>query len=275
MKRIIVPIDFSSYSENAFLTSLKLAEKTKCKVTCINVVSTLLDWKFLSKEQKAQHQDILDLEAEAKEKMREFLAGHRLHGVAVEADIEVGVPRQVILDAADSMKADLIVIGAYGKDYQDGKVLGSNLQYILRNANCPVLAVKQVMSGNDLRKVVFASLFNESSKQAFAKMKHILKNFKSSVHFLIVSTPSNFVDTPTAEATMDAYAKGNEDLVIHKHVFNYPETENGIVEFAKSRKMGFIAIASGNRKGSAYYQVGVTDTVLFKTDLAVLSVKIE
>jgi hypothetical protein len=106
-------------------------------------------------------------------------------------------------------------------------------------------------------------------------MKQILKNFKSSVHFLMVNTPSNFADSISAESAMDAYAKGNEDLVIHKHVFNYPETENGIVEFAKSRKMGFIAIASGNRKGSAYYQVGVTDTVLFKTDLPVLSVKIE
>jgi nucleotide-binding universal stress UspA family protein len=275
MKRIIVPIDFSSFSENAFLTALKLAEKTKSKVTCINVVSTLLDWKFLSKEQKAHHQDILDLETEAKEKMKEFLAGHRMHAVTVEAEVEIGVPRQVILDAADSTKADLLVIGAYGKDYQEGKVLGSNLQFILRNANCPVLAVKQVMSGNDLRKVVFASLFNESSKPAFAKIKQILKNFKSSVHFLMVNTPSNFVDSITAESTMHAYAKGNEDLVIHQHVFNYPETENGIVEFAKSRKMGFIAIASGNRKGSAYYQVGVTDTVLYKTDLPVLSVKID
>ena len=275
MKRIIVPIDFSSFSENAFLTALRLAEKTKSKITCINVVSTLLDWKFLSKEQKAQHQDILDMEAETRDKMKEFLSNHRLHAVTVETAVEIGVPRQMILDVAESLKADLIVIGAYGKDYQEGKVLGSNLQHILRNATCPVLAVKQVMSGNDLRKVVFASLFNEGSKPAFAKMKQILKDFKSSVHFLMVNTPTNFVDSITAESTMHAYAKGNEDLVIHHHVFNYPETENGIVEFAKSRKMGFIAIASGNRKGSAYYQVGVTDTVLFKTELPVLSVKIE
>lgn len=275
MKRIIVPIDFSSFSENAFLTALRLAEKTKSKITCINVVSTLLDWKFLSPQQKAQQQEILDLEAEAKEKMKEFLKNHRLHAVTVETAVEIGVPRQVIIDTADSLKADLIVIGAYGKDYQEGKVLGSNLQFILRNANCPVLAVKQVMSGNDLRKVVFASLFNESSKPAFAKLKQILKDFKSSVHFLMVNTPANFVDSITAESAMHAYAKGNEDLVIHHHVFSYPETENGIVAFAKSRNMGFIAIASGNRKGSAYYQVGVTDTVLFKTELPVLSVKID
>ena len=52
-------------------------------------------------------------------------------------------------------------------------------------------------------------------------------------------------------------------------------TENGIVEFAKTRKIGFIGIASGNRKGMSTYQVGVTDTVLYKSDIAVLSIKIE
>lgn len=275
MKRIVVPIDFSAYSENAFLTALRLAERTKSHITCVNVVSTLLDWKFLSKENRSQHQELLDQEAEAKEKLRLFIASHRLHNVPVNGQVEIGVPRQMILEVAEQQNASLIVIGAYGTDRQEGKVLGSNLQHVLRNADCPVLAVKKEMSGNDLRKMAFASLFNNDSKAAFSKIRTVLKDFKTSVHFLFVNTPSNFVDSLAAEAKMDAYAKGFEDLVIHKHVFNFAESENGIVEFAKSRKMGFIGIASGNRKGSAYYQVGVTDTILYKTDLAVLSVKIE
>jgi nucleotide-binding universal stress UspA family protein len=64
MKRIIVPIDFSSYSDNAFLTAIKIAQKSNSSITLINVVSTELDWKKLSNEKKNQNQNILDMEAE-------------------------------------------------------------------------------------------------------------------------------------------------------------------------------------------------------------------
>lgn len=275
MKRIIVPIDFSSYSDFAFSSAIKIAQKANSSITCVNVVSSLLDWTNLSNEQKAKNTEVLDLEAEAKDKLKAFVLEHKLHGVPVESVVEIGVPQHVILEVAKKHKANLIVIGTYGAGFQEGKFIGSTVQHVLRNAECPVMAVKKPLNGNDLRKMVFASMFNEDSRPAFTKMKAVLKDFHTSVHFLFVNTPSHFVNSEIAESRMDAYAKGFEDLVIHKHIYCHHEPENGIVEFAKSRNIGFIGIASGNRKGMATYQVGVTDTVLYKSDIAVLSVKIE
>jgi nucleotide-binding universal stress UspA family protein len=275
MKRIIVPIDFSSYSNNAFLSALKIAQKSNSSITLINVVSTELDWKNLSKEKKNQNQTILDMEAEAKDKLRAFIMDHKLNTVPVEAVVEVGVPHQEIVTVANKHAANLIVIGAYGMGYTQEKFVGSNLQKVLRNADCPVLAVKKAMNGNDLRKMVFASKFNEDSRPAFMKMKPILKDFQTSVHFLYVSTPSDFINSGEAEMKMNTYAKGLEDLIIHKHVYSHNEAENGIVEFAKKNKIGFIGLASNNRKTKSTYQIGTTDTVLFKSDIPVLSVKME
>jgi nucleotide-binding universal stress UspA family protein len=275
MKRIIVPIDFSSYSNNAFLSALKIAQKSNSSITLINVVSTELDWKNLSKEKKNQNQTILDMEAEAKDKLRAFIMDHKLNTVPVEAVVEVGVPHQEIVTVANKHAANLIVIGAYGMGYTQEKFVGSNLQKVLRNADCPVLAVKKAMNGNDLRKMVFASKFDEDSRPAFMKMKPILKDFQTSVHFLYVSTPSDFINSGEAEMKMNAYAKGLEDMIIHKHVYSHNEAENGIVEFAKKNKIGFIGLASNNRKTKSTYQIGTTDTVLFKSDIPVLSVKME
>lgn len=275
MKRIIVPIDFSSYSNFAFLSALKIAQKTESSITCLNVVNTLLDWNNLTELVKSKNQEVFDLEAEAKDKLKSFIMSQRMYGVAVESVVEIGVPQNVILEVAKKYKADLIVIGAYGSGYQEGKFIGSTLQHVIRNADCPVMAVKKTLDGNDLRKMVFASMFNEVSRPAFTKMKAILKDFQTSVHFLFINTPSHFVNSEIAESKMDAYAKGFEDLVIHKHVYCHTEPENGIVEFAKSRNMGLIGIASENRKGMESYKVGVTDTILYKSDIAVFSVKIE
>jgi len=275
MKRIIVPIDFSSYSDNAFLTALKIADKESSRIICVNVVNSGLDWKNLSEEKRKLHSNLLEAEAEAKDKLIAYVMEHKLGGVQVESVVEVGVPHEIILEVANKNKADLIVLGAYGKEHSNEKFVGSNLQKVIRNADCPVLAVKKAMNGNHLRKMAFASMFNEESKGAFLKMKPFIKAFQTSVHFLFINTPSAFVNSGEAQKKMDTYAKGLEDLVIHKQIYCHQEAEKGIIEFAENHKIGFIGIASSNRTGKTSYQIGVTDTVLYKTDIPVLSVKFE
>ena len=168
MKRIIVPIDFSPYSENAFYSAAKVASKGDATITCLNVIQSDLDWNNLSTSEKIKNQEILDLEAEAKDKLKTFVA-------------------------------DLIVIGAYGKNREPGKFIGSTTQKVLRNAPCPVLAVQKIVDGRAMKKLVFASLFNEVSKPAFVRLKPFIKNIRTVVHFLFINTPEKFIDTGTAE----------------------------------------------------------------------------
>lgn len=273
MKRIIVPIDFSSYSEHALLSALKIASKGNSSITCVNVIVSGLDWKNLPDREKSKHEEILDLEAEAKDKLKAFIMEQKSSGVPIEAVVQVGIPHEIIVDIADKQAADLIVIGAYGKGFQEGKFIGSNLQKVLRFANCPVLAVKKTMSGNDLRKMVFASHFNEESKPAFTRMLPLIRQLRCTVHFVYINIPEKFSNSPDAELKMQKYALGLEDIVIHKHIFNHTEAEKGIVEFAMKNNMGFIGIATNNRKTASGYLIGVTETVLYKSETPVLSVK--
>ena len=74
---------------------------------------------------------------------------------------------------------------------------------------------------------------------------------------------------------MSEYAYGQEELLIHRHIYNHEEVEKGIIAFAEKEKAGIIAIASNLRKSNSAYQIGVTDTVLYKSEIPVLSVKFE
>lgn len=275
MKRIVVPIDFSPYSEHAFLSAVKIASKGDASITCVNAVNAALDWKNMSETDKRKHQDILDMEAEAKDKLNAFVKDHNIKNNPVEAVVEVGVPFQVLVDIAHKQMADLIVIGAYGKGHEPGKFIGSTSQKVMRHAKCPVLAVKKLVDGRAMKKMVFASLFNEDSRPAFTRMKPLIKRLGASVHYVFVNTPSKFTDSEQAESKMKSYASGNEDLVIHRHVYSHDEAEKGIVAFAENQKAGIIGIASSTRTSNSSYQIGVTDTVLFKTDIPVLSVKFD
>lgn len=210
MKRIIVPIDFSNYSENAFLSAMKIASKGNSSITCVNVVASTLNWSKLSSIEKSKYQEILDLEAESKDKLQAFILDRKSPGIPVEGVVEVGIPNDEIIHLAEKQAADLIVIGAYGKGYIEGKFIGSTLQKVMKNASCPVLAVKKLLNGNDLRKMAFASLFNEESKPAFTRMKPLIKQLRCAVHFLFINTPDKFISSMESEHKMQKYAIGQE-----------------------------------------------------------------
>jgi len=58
--------------------------------------------------------------------------------------------------------------------------------------------------------------------------------------------------------------------------FNYVvyqdiEIEKGIINYAKKSKSGMIALVTNSRKRKAGYQLGVTETILFHTNVPVLS----
>ena len=275
MKRIIVPIDFSAYSENAFLSAVLIASRGDASITCVNVVPTELDWKNLPFKERNKQQEILDLEAEAMDKLKAFVLNHHVQNKPIEAIVGIGVPYEVITEVAHQQKADLIVIGAYGKGYYEGRFIGSNLQKVLRLADCPVLAVKNSLHFSDLDTMVFACLFNEMSKPSFEKMKPFIRLSGASVNLLYVNIPDNKMDRSKIENRMDEYAKGGEELSIKKHIFDFNEVEKGIISFCENNQIGWIGIASNTRKTSSSYRIGVTDTLIYKSEFPILSVKFD
>ncbi|WP_143961631.1 universal stress protein [Litoribacter populi] len=272
MKRILVPIDFSGYSENALLSAVKIAAKGDAHITCINVVNSPLDWGSLSDEQRNKHKELMELEAEAKEKLDTFVLEHAISTNPVETFVDIGLPANKILENAKRLNADLIVMGAYGKGHTPDKFLGSNLQKVIRQSICPVLAVKSVLDSASLRKIAFASIFSADSKPAYIKLKPLINFLQASLNFVYINSPEK--DSENAMEAMERFLVGEHDLIIQKHIFNAPEVEKGILQFSEMNQIGIIAIASGNRKGARSYQIGVTDTVLFKSDIPVLSVNI-
>ena len=167
----------------------------------------------------------------------------------------------------------MVVLGTYGKGFSEGKFIGSTLQNVLRNAPCPVLAVKKTLDGNAFRKLAFASTFTGSSKQVFDSFIPFVKLFSASLHLVYVNTPEHFVNTNEAERAMAAFSKGNEEVTLHSHVVNDTTTVAGIHSFCVAKGIAIVALVSVSRKGKPSYQIGTTETLIYNTDRAVLSIK--
>jgi nucleotide-binding universal stress UspA family protein len=273
MKTIIVPFDFSSYSLAALQTAQRIAAKTKAKVISVTVIPAELDWDLLSEEAKAKHPDLLMEYSEAREVLPDHIASIAPAKTPIEQVVKIGVPNEQILRVAEKSKADLIVVGAYGKGYIDGKFIGSTIQKVLRNATCPVLAVKSALDGNAFRKIAFATIFNAEGKSAFEKILPLARAFKSSIHLVYVNIPAHFTSSSQSDMEMAEFTKGNEQFVIHRHVYNHEESEQGIIEFCKKMGIHLVGVVSGDKRHAPSYVIGTTETLIFKSELGVLSLK--
>ena len=137
-KRILVPIDGSEISERTVEQAIYLAEFNQAKLDFLYVaninqlaINACLSEAILEAVTKAGNV-ILD---RAIEKVPKDL-------IQVEGYTETGSPAVAILEFAEKMDSDLIVIGSRGLGLVKGVLLGSVSQHVVERAKCPVIVVK-------------------------------------------------------------------------------------------------------------------------------------
>lgn len=273
MKKILVAIDFSKYSFAALQTARRICTKNQAKIVCISVIPSPLDWDSLSEKAQSMHQDLIERQNETIEVLPEYIKSVVPAKSQIEQIVKIGVPHEQILKAVDRLAADVVVIGAFGTGYSPGNIVGSTLQHVIRLSPCPVLAVKKTLDGNAFRKIAFASVFNPAAKTAFKKILPLARIFKSSIHLLYINTQEHFTTSAQSDEDMAEFCKGHEQFVIHRHVYNDADAERGIIGFCEKNNIHLVGIATGRHLHHSTYLLGTTETLIFKSELGVLSLQ--
>jgi nucleotide-binding universal stress UspA family protein len=142
-RHILVPIDGSEPSSQAIDVALRIiAMSPGARLTVLHVVDKLVLAELARFSKKADH----DIESELAEQGRRYMefASEKANAMGITADCEIrkGDPFEEILAAANSRKADLIVMGHTGRRGTTRVLLGSVTERVLDYAPCPVLVVK-------------------------------------------------------------------------------------------------------------------------------------
>jgi nucleotide-binding universal stress UspA family protein len=81
------------------------------------------------------------------DKLDAYVAPLRAAGVAVSPILRVGNPRQVIVEVATRLKADLVILGSHSKRGLLDIALGGTAQQVSKAAPCLVLLVSPQTEG--------------------------------------------------------------------------------------------------------------------------------
>jgi nucleotide-binding universal stress UspA family protein len=142
---ILLAVDDSEFSEVATDTLISQCKAEDSEVRLLHVVEpfpTGLAEALGSKERP----DFSAARVKQREKAKKLLAHatQKLEraGFTVDAAIEEGDPRNVILHEAEAWAADLIVLGSHGRTGLNHFLIGSVSETVVRHARCSVEIVR-------------------------------------------------------------------------------------------------------------------------------------
>jgi len=155
IETLLYATDLEPGSPQVFRYALSLAQRYDARIAILHVVEPLSNFaqslveQYISHQQSEQmHQDARDqLKAQIEARLEQFcqdeLAGDPEGRDRVSSiDVLEGVPSQLIVDQANRLKADLIVMGTHRHTAVGEALLGSTAHKVIHRTERPTLLVR-------------------------------------------------------------------------------------------------------------------------------------
>ncbi len=143
LKKILVPIDFSTLSKDALPYAVVLAGHFGAEIILVHTVEKFPMDYLLGRE--LANQTFVPLMKEAETNLERFAEElDQATGVKATAVVREGRPFEEICDAAKDGDADMIVLTTHGYTGLKHVWLGSTAERVVRHALCPVLVVREL-----------------------------------------------------------------------------------------------------------------------------------
>jgi nucleotide-binding universal stress UspA family protein len=127
ISNIICPINFTAVAQGALRLAATVARQFEARLTVVHVI---------------EQEDLTDFLAD-EERVRMWV-GPELKDVAYREIVVRGGAAERVLDCADDIAADLLIVGAQQRMFRDTTEVGTTTERLIRFASCPVLAVPRL-----------------------------------------------------------------------------------------------------------------------------------
>lgn len=145
-RKIVLPLDGSELAEMALSPALALAEKFNASLILLRVVAA--PHAALGTDADVAHDQLLDdIRGYVYEDCRTYLARQQARLKAEGYDVRVrlaegSAPAETIVQVAEEVGADTIIMSTHGRSGVSRIVFGSVAEKVLRLANVPVLLIR-------------------------------------------------------------------------------------------------------------------------------------
>lgn len=259
MRKILVPIDFSEQSSNAFNFAIDLATKSAGEIKLLHVIplSVLRDSPRIPVN--TYRQPLIDeLKSVAHLKFCHLIHEHNGETLNISADVVINNHvHQTIAEYAEKENVDVLIIGTKGASGMRELLIGSNVEKIVRLSPVPLIAIKKYTKGTAIRNIVFPNTLDTENQEDLVTKVKILQNFFGArLHILCINTPALAKSDAEIRELLKAFVRRYmlKDYTIN--VFNYSDEEAGILEYTRQITGDIISMATRGLRGLAHFFSG-------------------
>lgn len=176
LKNILLATDFSKSSEYVLENAIKMAKTFQSKITIIYVLPQDI-------ENKKAKELLKDFALKQLDLINEKIKNEGIE--TCESVLEHGIFSDKIVQTAEKINANLIIIGAGEKLKDNVLLLGSNAEKIIKKSNKPVFVVKNGKQFS-IKKILCPVDFSNESKRALKNAITMAHRFKAKITILTV-----------------------------------------------------------------------------------------
>jgi nucleotide-binding universal stress UspA family protein len=145
---LLVPVDFTSFSEDALVFASELAKCMSAQLLVLHVIHDPAESPGFYARKVKKKKYLQSMEEAADEMMQEFLAKMRQAFPGNEPIkkatplLMVGTPVTRIVEVAENKQATMIILGSQGRTGLSSLLLGSKAAQVVQLSTIPVTVVK-------------------------------------------------------------------------------------------------------------------------------------
>jgi nucleotide-binding universal stress UspA family protein len=177
MKTILFPTDFSDNASHAAQYAGMLAKLFNAKIVLLNIYSipTVSEYQLPSEIEDFIIRNRKEAEKALQDFAVKFIEKTGLAPERVIQRVEYGLATDKIVNIANAIKSDMIVMGTKGAGTLLDRWLGTHAQEVMKLAECPVWVIPADASFNYPKNILYAADFQgdevETVQQVFAFTK--------------------------------------------------------------------------------------------------------
>lgn len=263
MKKILVPVDFSGPSNEAYKVALDWAEVTSGEIILVHVLvlPTTYSTGLAGETIAFDHSFFSQMETDAQKTLQKMKEQARSLPVMIE--VVYGDLVSGITSVVEKKKIDVIVMGTSGASGFTEIFIGSNTEKVVRFSPVPVLAIRKSIGIKSIKNILLPSTLDLNQTEFIRKLKELQSLFDATLHILLINTPTHFRRDAEANEALEDFAKHYKLTNYKLHFRNYAHEDEGIIDFANAEKIDLIAMATHARKGLAHmFNGSITENVV-------------
>jgi nucleotide-binding universal stress UspA family protein len=284
--QILFPTDGSDGADAVFDHVLKIADAHGSRIRVLNVADTNQP-SVLRKGGDVQ--DVL--KKEGKRIVEDAADRAREQGVNVITEVIQGEPYKRIVDYADSLEIDLIIMPTHGRRGLERFLLGSTTERVVRRAEVPVLTVKPDTDSSisyPYGNVLVPTDGSDCARAALSTGVDVVKAERGSLHLVsVIDTMSLGVDVRSdvrielLDESANRILEDAVDFAENAGITPVSETvkygksiHGGILSYIEDNDIDLVVVGTHGRTGFNRYMLGsVTEYLIRTSPIPVLTVR--